>query len=421
MLIRTLLIFILSISCSRMSYADETKPEYFELPLNDETSISITKFGNNGDRLLWLPSEFGIQQRHQALMTALSDLGHEVWLADLHASYFVPFGRKAYTTIPVEDISSLIDKSLPEDNRKLFIVSTGRGAALALLALDDWQRKTHATEKFGGIIMIHPNVQADTPAPGTALRYLPIVNSTQLPIFIIQPQKSEKYWYLNDLVEKLTASGSKVYTQVIQQVSDGYHIKQDARELEKQITKTLPTQIDNATRLLAKTEVTAVKRKKTNEPWRLNVIPEALQSYPGNTPAPALVLNDTEGKPYDLLSYRGKVVVVNFWASWCRPCVEEIPSLGRLQKAFPKNELLVLSVNIGDTKTEIESFLAQNPAHFPVLLNTDGSVFKRWKVVAFPTTFVINKNGIIELAYYGALEWDKPEVIKQLQAVIDVR
>ena len=77
-----------------------------------------------------------------------------------------------------------------------------------------------------------------------------------------------------------------------------------------------------------------------------------------------------------------------------------------------------MSVDVGESKKEIEAFLTQIPADFPVLLDPDGSIFKRWKVTAFPTTFVINKNGLIELSYYGGLEWDKTEVIKQLEALV---
>lgn len=417
-ILRVVLIVILSFSCLHVAIADGIEAEYFELAIDDETSISISKFGNGGDRILWIPTEYGIQQRHEDLLSALAALRHEVWLSELHESYFVPGGRKSYTEIPVDDLSRLIEKSLPDDGRKLFIVSTGRGATLALLALNHWQKKSADSEKFAGLIMIHPNVQADTPNPGSSIRYLPVVDTTQLPIFIIQPKKSEKYWYLNSLTTRLTESGSQVFTQVIDQVSDGFHVRPDASEYEKQAARKLPSQISSATRLLAQTHVTVRKQQDTNESWQLSAIPELLQPYTGNTSAPALILLDTSGKKHDLQSYRGKVVVINFWATWCPPCVEEIPSLGRLQKVFSKDDLLVLSVDVGESKKEVETFLTQIPADFPVLLDSDGSVFKHWKVTAFPTTFVINKNGLIELAYYGGLEWDKPEVIIQLETVV---
>lgn len=416
MLNRAILAFLIYITNIQISFAE---PEHFELPLNEDAEISITKFGNGGDRILWIPSEYGInKKKHYPIMKSLAYLQHEVWLAEIHESYFIPAGRSSYTEIPVDDISRLIEKSLPNGKQKLFIVSTGRASALSALALNKLQATTDVSKNFGGIVMIHPSFQADTPTPGTALEYLPIVDSTQLPIFIIQPKKSNKYWYLNDLVSKLTDGGSQVYTQIIEQASDGYHVRPDTNEAEKQMAKKLPAQIARATHILAQTKVTVEKKQVHDEAWNVTTIPESLQPYPGDTSAPALELMDTEDNKHDLHEYRGKVVVLNFWATWCPPCVKEIPSLGRLQQAFSEEDLVVLSVDIGESRNEVEAFLQQVPADFPVLLNPDGTTVKQWKIIAFPTTFVIDRNGTIKLAYYGGLEWDNPNVVKQLQAVV---
>ena len=117
--------------------------------------------------------------------------------------------------------------------------------------------------------------------------------------------------------------------------------------------------------------------------------------------------------------FDGKVVLVTLWGTWCPPCVEEIPSLGRLQAAFSDDELVVLSVDIGESRDDIQDFLSEIPADFPVMVDTDGVTVKSWKIIAFPTTFVIDKEGIIRLAYYGGLEWDTPEVVEQLRSLIE--
>lgn len=420
MLNRNVLAFLISITCIQISFAVNAEPEHFDLPLNEDSEISITKFGDEGDRILWIPSEYGInKKKHYPILNSLAELQHEVWLAEIHESYFIPAGRSSYTEVPVDDISRLIEKSLPEGNQKLYIVSTGRAAVLSTLALNRWQSTAGGSDKFGGIVMIHPSFQADTPKPGTALEYLPIVNSTQLPIFIMQPKKSNKYWYLNGLVSRLTDGGSQVYTQIIEQASDGYHVRPDTNDAEKQMAKKLPKQIASATQLLAQTDVTAEKNHVREEAWKVSSIPESLQDYPGNSNAPALALQDMDGSVHDLKDYLGKVVVLNFWATWCPPCVKEIPSLGRLQQAFSEEDLVVLSVDVGESKNEVGKFLQQVPADFPVLLNQGGSTVKQWKIIAFPTTFVIDRNGSIRLSYFGGLEWDNPNVVKQLQGVVD--
>ena len=417
---RALITFLLSLTCAQNSFADTAEAEYFDLPLNDDTEVSITRFGNDGDRILWIPSEYGIRkQEHYRILSALADLRHEVWLAELHESYFIPAGRSSYTEIPVDDITALIEKSLPKDNRKLFIVSTGRAAVLSVLALNRWQAETGGKEHFAGIVMIHPNFQADTPTPGTAMQYLPLVDTTQLPIFIIQPQKSNKYWYLNNLVSRLSDGGSKVYTQVIEQASDGYHARPRTSDAEKQMAEKLPEDIVRATQLLSKTEVEIRRQQATGVPWKVSSIAESLQPYPGNTRAHPLALSDINGVAHDLQDYRGKVVLLNFWATWCPPCVEEIPSLGRLQEAFSKDDLVVLSVNNGESKKDVQAFLLQVHAHLPVLLDPDGTTVKQWKVIAFPMTFVIGRDGIIKLAYFGGLEWDKPNVVTQIQELVN--
>jgi thiol-disulfide isomerase/thioredoxin len=156
-----------------------------------------------------------------------------------------------------------------------------------------------------------------------------------------------------------------------------------------------------------------------DKPWKVSSIAESLQPYPGNIQAHPIALSDINAIAHDLQDYRGKVVLLNFWATWCPPCVEEIPSLGRLQQAFSKDDLVVLSVDIGESKKEVQAFLQQVPADFPVLLDLDGTTVKQWKVIAFPTTFVISREGIIKLAYFGALEWDNPNVVRQLQELVD--
>lgn len=420
MLHRLLLVLLLSISYSLPSDADITEPQSFDLTLSTEEIISITRFGNHGDRILWIPSEYGVnKERHFKLLRSLSELDHEVWLVNPHESYFIPPGRSSYSRIPLEDIAEVIQQSLPVDNHKLFIVATGRGAVLSLLAINYLQNNTNVNDRLGGIIMIHPNFQASTPTPGEAITYLPVVDSTQLPVFIVQPKKSNKYWYLDDLVARLSNAGSIVYTQVIEEAGDGFHVRPNVNEIEQQKAGELPLQISRATHLLAKTAKPALRKSLTEDiSWKVDPVPDTLQPYLGDVIAPEIELHDTEGKHHKLQDYRGKVVLLNYWASWCPPCVEEIPSLGRLQKAFSREDLVVLSVDVGESKEEVETFLQKVPADFPVMLDPDGSTVKQWKIIAFPTTFVIDRKGVIRLAYFGGLMWDNPDVVAQLQKLV---
>lgn len=396
------------------------EPAHTELTLDSDTDISLAIAGDSGNRVLWIPSEYGLNKpRHYWLVETLAKNGHEVWLAELHSSYFVSPGRNSYTEIPVEDIADLIRKSLPDDGSKLFIVCTSRGAALTLLALNELKKQDQDLQQIAGLVMIHPNFQANTPVPGADIEYLSVIDSTQMPIYMIQPFKSNRYWYMEGLVSRLSDAGSQVYTQVIQDVSDGYHARPDASDAEQIKSKELPGDIARAIRLLARTKVHDDRRiDETDAEWKMAGLSGKLDAYPEPKPAPSLRLRDMDDELHDLASYKGRVVVLNFWATWCPPCVEEIPSLGRLQDAFSEDDLVVLSVDIGESKQDIEKFLQQIPADFPVMIDPEGTTVKPWNVIAYPTTFVMDRSGIIRLAYYGGLEWDMPEIIEQLQTLV---
>jgi thiol-disulfide isomerase/thioredoxin len=124
------------------------------------------------------------------------------------------------------------------------------------------------------------------------------------------------------------------------------------------------------------------------------------------------------GQTLNLEDYRGRVVLMNFWATWCPPCVEEIPSLGRLQEKLPRNEFVVLSVDVGEEASAVEAFLKEVPADYPIMLDPEGTTVPDWELRAFPTTFILDRNGRIRLAYFGGLTWDSEEVVVQVRKLI---
>ncbi|CAA6803327.1 MAG: Unknown protein [uncultured Thiotrichaceae bacterium] len=403
-------------------YANTDTPTMFDIELQSGEAISISQFGEKGDRILWIPSEYGVRKAaHYQLMNQLSNYQHEIWLAELHDSYFITSGRSSLTKIPASDIAELIQKSIPKDGRKLFLATSSRGAILTLLGLREWQQTTGSLKAIAGLALIHPNFQAQTPSPGQKMEFFPLVDSVKLPIFLIQPDKSSKYWHVRDLVKRLSNAGSEVFVQIVEDAGDGYFARSNSNESEKQRAKELPLQLAQALNLLAQSHVKASiddadTLKSSN--WNVSLLPDTLQQYPNKTPAPDFTRTSHTGEQYRLSDYRGKVVVLNFWATWCPPCVREIPSLGRLQAAFPKTDLVVLSVDVGESKADVAKFLAKIPADFPVLLDEEGLSVNDWNVQAFPTTYVIDQQGIIRLAYYGGLEWDDENVIRQLTHMV---
>jgi len=125
---------------------------------------------------------------------------------------------------------------------------------------------------------------------------------------------------------------------------------------------------------------------------------------------PALELPDLEGKPHRLADYRGRVVLVNFWATWCVPCREEMPSIERLRASLQGRPFTVLAVNLAEPESRIRKFLEAVPVSFPVLLDRNAQTAKAWQARVLPATFIVGPDGVVRYQYYGELDWSKPEV-----------
>ena len=126
---------------------------------------------------------------------------------------------------------------------------------------------------------------------------------------------------------------------------------------------------------------------------------------------PALAGTDVQGKPYELGARRGRVVVVNFWATWCEPCRDELPSLERLQKARGGNAFEVVSVNFGESPEKIRTFLEREFVELPVILDRDKATAGRWKVGGLPMTFIIDARGRVRYQVYGERKWDDAQTL----------
>ncbi|MFP5505583.1 MAG: TlpA family protein disulfide reductase [Gammaproteobacteria bacterium] len=136
------------------------------------------------------------------------------------------------------------------------------------------------------------------------------------------------------------------------------------------------------------------------------------------TPAPDLQAQDLAGATKTLADYRGKVVLLNFWASWCPPCLREMPSMERLRVKMAGRPLAVVALDSAETRAEVDAFLAKMQVGFPILLDPDGSNTKRWKVFALPTTFLLDASGRIRYVLTGPTEWDEGEALAKIEALL---
>ena len=132
-----------------------------------------------------------------------------------------------------------------------------------------------------------------------------------------------------------------------------------------------------------------------------------LEEYPDVGPTPALALKDLGGNPHTLDDYQGQVVLLNFWATWCPPCLIEMPSMQRLQAALAETGFTILAVNVKESREKAWRFQRLLDVDFTVLLDKTGQAAEDWDVAVYPTSYLIDKTGQIRYVAYGALDWDR--------------
>jgi thiol-disulfide isomerase/thioredoxin len=152
----------------------------------------------------------------------------------------------------------------------------------------------------------------------------------------------------------------------------------------------------------------------------LPALSHSLTEQAAKEPAPALVLKDIDGQLHDLASLKGKVVLVNFWATWCPPCRREMPSMDRIARKLAGTSFAVLAVDIGEDADTIQAFFSQldTPPAFPILLDPQARTMQTWKISGLPTTYLIDQQGRIVYTAVGGREFDHPAIEQLVRALL---
>jgi peroxiredoxin len=129
---------------------------------------------------------------------------------------------------------------------------------------------------------------------------------------------------------------------------------------------------------------------------------------------PGLELRALDGRAHRLADYRGTVVLVNFWATWCEPCRDEMPSMQRLKEHLAGRPFAVLAVNLDEPEARIRKFLAQMTTDFTVLLDPGRNAAKAWNARILPASFVIGTDGRIRYGVVGEIDWGRDSVVSRV-------
>lgn len=132
--------------------------------------------------------------------------------------------------------------------------------------------------------------------------------------------------------------------------------------------------------------------------------------------APDFTLKNMQGENVTLSDLRGKVVLVNFWASWCPPCRQEMPSMEELYQHLQDREFEMLAINVEENGPDaVAKFLEDKSHSFPILFDPQTQAQRRYNVSRFPETFVVDRNGIVVEHVVGAIDWMQPNVVEYLE------
>ncbi|MGH7554021.1 MAG: TlpA family protein disulfide reductase [Longimicrobiales bacterium] len=135
-------------------------------------------------------------------------------------------------------------------------------------------------------------------------------------------------------------------------------------------------------------------------------------------PAPALELRALDGPGHRLADYQGKVVLVNFWATWCEPCRDEMPSMQRLKEKLAGKSFVVLAVNLDEPEARIRKFLSQITIDFTILLDPGKKAAQSWNARILPASFVVGPDGAIRYYLVGELDWSHDRVVSRISGLL---
>ena len=133
---------------------------------------------------------------------------------------------------------------------------------------------------------------------------------------------------------------------------------------------------------------------------------------------PPLVLNDLAGALHSVDEYRGRVVLVNFWATWCEPCRDEMASMQKLRTRLADRPFVVVLVNYGEARARVADFVRRESIAFPVLLDPNQDAVRAWRVRLLPSSFLIGPDGRVRYSVIGEIDWTHAAAAAVIQALL---
>ena len=386
-----------------------------------DQEIEVTKYKTTGKSLIIvLTSEHGITKGLKNLAKDLEKKEVETWILNPYISFFLSPTVSSLSKIPIQSYISVIKEAF-KTTKNIYLFSNDKASILALKTAHQWQKLKK--QNLSGVILTSPNLYKVTPTAGDEGILDKIVYSTNLPISLLIPQKSTLALRIKKIFYPLKKGKSDIQTTMLMNVRDRFFFRFDATTQEKKLASFFATMITQEIHKLSKftknRKIIKIQKTSTITSSKIKKNTKSLYKYKGTLKSNNFILYGLNDEKYKLDDYIGKVVLVNFWASWCPPCVHEMPSMSRLTASLKNKPFTILAINLGEPKEDIIKFAKKHNIEFPILLDPPKKQAKLWKVFAFPTSYILDKKGKIRYSIAGGFDWDTNEVRKIITQLIN--
>ena len=385
----------------------------------DGVELPVKVYAAKGDTLyLWLLPQSGERPAHRPLAEALVERGIEVWQVDLLDAHFLPRSNESMRDLSGVSVATLLREAHQQTGKQIMLVVSGRPAINALKGLRQWQLEQPTGDYVLGAVMNFPNLMAATPVAGEAAQLVAEAQAINLPLMILQPELGVYRWHLPMIIEVLQQGGASVFSRILPDLNDFYYLYRNnpsPKALAAQ--QQLPQQLLSASQLFARLPrpIEAAPLAEVTPGETRNH--RGLVKLDGSRIATPISLPDQLGQSHALKDYANQIILLNFWASWCPPCVEEIPSMNRMAETLGK-DFAIVSVNFQESAEHIREFMQKVQVDFPVLMDSDGRVSAEWRVFAFPSSFILDREGRLRYSVNSAIDWEEQEVLDAVRGLM---
>ena len=424
----TLTFAILSVNAHANTAKNEKPYEYedrelwFELPQEDieiaGDTISFTKLDHEHSRdLILFIGENAEPNNGDAIVVEALAKQQNVWYMDTPDALFIDRTRIAMRNNNGEFMQKLMS-DLTQRFEKITLVTFDVMSVPVLRGLKNWQSEASETQRaqLTQVYLLYPSFYIKTPKAGEARQLFPITFKTALPITIMQPELGAQANTIDETINALKQGGSLVELVDFPRATDGIFKFRDIQEMADLFPAKFWQAQTHMQNLRNTLNYPIFQQSAIDYQPPKSTIISGLNAVTEPYRMPDIRLQSFAGEMIDVAKdHQGKALLINFWATWCPHCVEEIPSMNRALAQLDEDKFSMISISYKDTQAIMAEFLTEIKVDFPILMDRDGTLSNDWNVFAFPSSFLVDKQGMVRYSINSGAIWDDPEMIAVMQ------